>query len=172
VPITIAKDAGDNIVISFYFGLLMANSLTLITISSDYSWTMETVDLATKSYVTNAISNITIPSTEGLATETYVNTNLASKAEKITLVDATTTTTTTQLLQPNKLYVFGEVSSLTISLVDGEVTDEYMFRFTSGSTPTTLTLPSSIKWAKEVSIETGDYEFNISGELGMYAKFE
>ncbi|MFI3322075.1 MAG: hypothetical protein R3Y50_06075, partial [Rikenellaceae bacterium] len=39
VPITIAKDAGDNIVISFYFGLLMANSLTLITISSDYSWT-------------------------------------------------------------------------------------------------------------------------------------
>ncbi|MFI3323028.1 MAG: hypothetical protein R3Y50_10995, partial [Rikenellaceae bacterium] len=73
VPITIAKDAGDNIVISFYFGLLMANSLTLITISSDYSWTTETVDLATKTYVTNAISNITIPSTEGLATETYVD---------------------------------------------------------------------------------------------------
>ena len=54
----------------------------------------------------------------------------------------------TQELSPNTYYEFGECTSLTVTLaaeVSG-IYNEYMFEFTSGTTPTTLGLPSKVKW--------------------------
>jgi hypothetical protein len=50
---------------------------------------------------------------------------------------------------PNKYYTFGEVTELWIELgeVYSSIENEYTFTFTSGETPTTLTLPESIQWA-------------------------
>lgn len=50
---------------------------------------------------------------------------------------------TTVTLEPNKLYVFPEMASLTVTLGtpnDASVANEYHFFFTSGATATTLTL--------------------------------
>lgn len=54
----------------------------------------------------------------------------------------------TKELQPNVYYVFGECSSLTITLAAEipNIYNEYMFQFTSGTAPTTLGLPSTVKW--------------------------
>lgn len=73
------------------------------------------------------------------------------------------TNDTTFTLTPNKFHVWGTVSSLTLSL--GEVSsthlDEFMFQFTSGSVETVLTLPNSVNWVKEPTIET-DMTYQVS----------
>ncbi len=64
-------------------------------------------------------------------------------------VQTVTGTDVTQELQPNILYTFGEVTSLSLTLATPTNTarvNEYMFQFTSGTTATTLTLPSTVKW--------------------------
>lgn len=51
-------------------------------------------------------------------------------------------------LRPNTFYIFGECTSLTITLaaeIPG-IYNEYMFQFSSGDTPTVLNVPDSIKW--------------------------
>jgi hypothetical protein len=51
-------------------------------------------------------------------------------------------------IEPNKFYVFPEMASLDITLggeIDASIVQEYKFRFTSGATATTLTLPEDIK---------------------------
>jgi hypothetical protein len=57
-------------------------------------------------------------------------------------------------LEPNKFYVFPEMSTLSITL-GGEANDaivqEYKFRFISGNTATTLEIPSYVKGAFSVS---------------------
>lgn len=55
-------------------------------------------------------------------------------------------TATTASIDPNKMYVWGEVASLNISLNAGEqgVANVYFLEFYSGSTPTTLVLPASV----------------------------
>ena len=56
---------------------------------------------------------------------------------------------TTYELPPNQYHIWGEVTSLNLTLASGEsgYVKDYMFEFTSGSTATTLTLPSAVKWA-------------------------
>lgn len=52
-------------------------------------------------------------------------------------------TNTTVTIEPNKLYIFPEMASLTVTLgtpSDMNVANEYHFFFTSGATATTLTL--------------------------------
>lgn len=60
----------------------------------------------------------------------------------------TGTSSTPYSIAPNTLHVWGEVTALYLSLTTGEVgyVQEYMIQFTSGSTATTLELPSTIKW--------------------------
>lgn len=55
-------------------------------------------------------------------------------------------TETTAAIDPNKVYIWGEVASLDISLNAGEegVANVYFLEFYSGSTATTLTLPASV----------------------------
>ena len=55
--------------------------------------------------------------------------------------------------EPNTFYVFPECTELTFSPTidaprDG-LAHEYLFQFTSGSTPTTLNLPDGIRWAND-----------------------
>ena len=86
-------------------------------------------------------------------------------------VEVVESTTTTQEIQPNKFYKFGEVSSLNITLAaitDTSVLNEYMFEFTSGSTATTLTLPNTIKWLETPTIESNKiYQCSIVDNVGV-----
>lgn len=70
---------------------------------------------------------------------------------------------TTVTLEPNKLYVFPEMASLTITLgtpTDSNVANEYHFFFTSGSTATTLTLNDVLSDAYSIEANM-KYEVSI-----------
>lgn len=74
------------------------------------------------------------------------------------------TSSTTFTLTPNVLHVWDTVTKLTLTLgteVSG-VANEYLFQFTSGSTATTLSLPDTIKWQEDLTIETNKtYQVSI-----------
>lgn len=86
-------------------------------------------------------------------------------------VEVVESATTTQEIQPNKFYKFGEVSSLNITLAaitDTSVLNEFMFEFVSGATATTLTLPSSVKWLETPTIESNKiYQCSIVDNIGV-----
>ena len=72
-------------------------------------------------------------------------------------------TDTTVTLDPNKLYVFPEMASLTVTLAepsDANVANEYHFFFTSGSTATTLTLNDVLSDAYSIEANM-KYEVSI-----------
>jgi hypothetical protein len=79
-------------------------------------------------------------------------------------VTAVSGTSVTQELQAGIFYSFGALTALTVTLqtpVSGMV-NEYKFEFDSGSTATTLSLPSSIVWQEAPSIEANKhYEISI-----------
>lgn len=98
-----------------------------------------------------------IPDVGQLATKT----ELSSKANKVSVENVSENT---KELQPNKYYIFGETETLTLTLAAGEENklSEYMFEFTSGTTPTTLTLPESVKWIGSNTIEASKtYQVSI-----------
>ena len=79
---------------------------------------------------------------------------------------------TTNILQPNMVYNFGEVEALNIVFADGEANgfNEYAFTFISGATPTTLTMPTTVKWANELTVEANkQYEINVANNIGLWA---
>lgn len=73
-------------------------------------------------------------------------------------------------LAPNTYYRWGEISALTITLgaeISG-ITNEYCFEFVSGETATTLTVPDTISWVQEPSIEAGKtYQVSILNGIGV-----
>ena len=74
-----------------------------------------------------------------------------------------TSSDTTVTLQPNILYVFPEMSSLTITLgtpINTNVANEYHFFFTSGQTATTLTLNDVLSDAYSIEANM-KYEVSI-----------
>lgn len=80
------------------------------------------------------------------------------------------TSDTTFALTPNVFHVWGTVASLTLTLGAGEsgVMNEYMFQFTSGSTATTLSLPSSVSWINDSTIEANKtYQVSILNNLAV-----
>lgn len=94
-------------------------------------------------------------------------TELSKKADKTATENVAEAT---KELQPNKYYIFGEVATLTITLAAGEenVLAEYMFEFTSGTTPTTLSLPEGIKWIGESTIEASKtYQVSIVNNIAV-----
>lgn len=116
-----------------------------------------TVDTALDATSTNPVQNAVI------------TTNLNGKAEKITEVNHGTSDTSLALT-PNVFHVWGTVESLTLTLGTGEsgVMNEYMFQFDSGSTATTLSLPSSVKWITDNTIETNKtYQVSILNNLAV-----
>lgn len=87
------------------------------------------------------------------------------------VVDCTDSQDTNYTLSPNKKYIFGTKSTLTITLeqpTDTTIVNHYYFEFTSGSTATTLSLPASIKWTSEPSIKSNKiYQISIENNLGV-----
>ena len=72
-------------------------------------------------------------------------------------------TNTVVTLQPNILYVFPEMASLTVTLgtpTDSDVANEYHFFFTSGATATTLTLNDVLSDAYSIEANM-KYEVSI-----------
>ena len=102
------------------------------------------------------------------ATKGYVDNSLLGKANKISVVQ---TSASTIEINPNTFYKFGEVASLTItlaSITDNTIYNEYMFEFVSGTTATTLTLPSSIKWLETPTIDANKiYQCSIVDNIGI-----
>jgi len=78
---------------------------------------------------------------------------------------AMTASDTTPTLDPNKLYVFPEMASLTPTLntpSDNTIVNEYHFVFESGSTATVLTLPASVLQPDGFTVEANmHYEISI-----------
>ncbi len=89
--------------------------------------------------------------------------------------------TTYALLQPNKLYVFGEVESLTVNFDVSSTSDtvkEYMFQFTCpedvDTVVTFLPLDYAIRWAGDAfEPEAGmTYQVSVVNHLGIYVSWE
>nr|DAX15141.1 MAG TPA: hypothetical protein [Bacteriophage sp.] len=62
------------------------------------------------------------------------------------------------------------METLTLTLAAGEENKlyEYMFEFTSGTTPTTLTLPESVKWIGSNTIEASKtYQVSIVNNIAV-----
>lgn len=93
-------------------------------------------------------------------------------AQKKTTKNSVSGSTVTQALNPNEFYVFGEVSTLTVTFTandDPTVMSEYHFRFTSGATPTVLTLPSGVVFPDTLTVEANKtYEVSIVDNYGVY----
>ena len=94
--------------------------------------------------------------------------DISGKANKISVVQ---TSASTIEINPNTFYKFGEVASLNItlaSITDNTIYNEYMFEFVSGTTATTLTLPSSIKWLETPTIDANKiYQCSIVDNIGL-----
>ena len=117
--------------------------------------------------------NVPNPSTGTLSIKkdgTYNVTDYASVEVKTAMEKVNVTgTTVTQELAPNKFYVFGEVTSLTITLGtgDSDLANDYHFRFTSGSTATVLSLPQTVNMPTGFAVEASKvYEISIVDNYG------
>lgn len=85
------------------------------------------------------------------------------------------TSDTTFELTPNTFHIWDEVSSLDLSLgaETSGVANEYLFQFTSGSTPTTLSLPDDIKFTDDLVIEVNKiYQISILKGLGSVLSWD
>ena len=78
-------------------------------------------------------------------------------------------------IQPNVLYVWGEVTELDITLMpptNPSIVNEYMIQFTSGEVATTLILPSEIKWMSTPIIQANKvYQISIVNNLAVMGEF-
>ncbi len=86
-------------------------------------------------------------------------------------IDRIETTATHFAIKPNVDYSFAECKTLIIDFFEGKPNkrNEYMFSFTSGATPTVLTLPGTIKWVNELTIEANKrYEISIVDNIGLW----
>lgn len=92
------------------------------------------------------------------------------------IVDLSSSSTVyTTAIDPNKMYLFGEKETLTISgLTEGLdfIVNEYMFQFTSGNVATTLNVPNTVVWLKEPDIQTNKiYQVSIENNLGIIGEW-
>ena len=80
-------------------------------------------------------------------------------------------TDVTMQINPNILYIFGTMTSLNLTLAtptDSTRVNEYMIQFISGATPTTLTLPSIVKWIGSNYISASKtYQISIVNNLAV-----
>lgn len=77
-------------------------------------------------------------------------------------------------LDPNKFYVFGEVAALDVSFSAGTAgqVNEYHFAFTSGITPTELSLPADVVMPDDFSVTADhDYEISVINNKGVFVSW-
>lgn len=119
-------------------------------------------------------------------TETLLNADLVSSqsigevedfnlqiVSQIPVIEVSTTASTFTI-ESNTMYRFGNRTELTINLAPGreDIVNEYMFQFTSASVPTTLTVPSSVKWLKAPEIKSNKtYMVSIENNLGIIGEW-
>ena len=92
---------------------------------------------------------------------------------QIPIIEAPTDTSTFTI-EPNQMYRFGNRTELTINLAPGreDIVNEYMFQFMSTSVPTTLTVPSAVKWLKDPEIKSDKtYMVSIENNLGIIGEW-
>lgn len=78
-------------------------------------------------------------------------------------------------INPNKLNVWGNVASLRITFLNGDVdvANEYMLQFTPSSDSFTLTFTDGVIWMEEPEFEAGyTYQVSILNGLAIYAEWE
>ena len=78
-------------------------------------------------------------------------------------------------LASNTFYIWDEVTSLTLTIEDeiAGVANKYIFRFISGSEPTTLILPDSIKFNSDFTIEENKiYQISILNGFGTVMSWD
>ena len=166
-------------------GMIMENENSQYTIINDFSYEdvapnkfiidvqsydiykMIGTNMETEVYIFAAISiendNITIKelsfSTNNEITVSVKTVPLSNGTERITKTSSDTNVT----IEPNKLYVWPEISSLTITLAaptNNNIANEYHFFFESGATPTNLTL-------NDVLSDTYTIEANMKYEVSI-----
>lgn len=95
--------------------------------------------------------------------------------EKLDLIDFNTTVNgasgaVTATIEPNDFVIFGECTSLNITLapdLEGK-TSEYTFQFTSGDQSTVLTLPTNIQWIGSNQIlPNTTYQVSIQNNIAV-----
>ena len=72
------------------------------------------------------------------------------------------------------MYLFGTRTALNISFNAGNpnYVSQYMFQFSSGSTPTILTVPNTVIWFKDPSISANkQYQVNVENNLGLIGEW-
>ena len=80
-------------------------------------------------------------------------------------------TSGSETISPNTFHVWGSVTGLTIEFgeeVSG-VANEYLFQFTSGTTPTSLTLPDGIQWVNGAPNINANktYQVSVVNNIGL-----
>ena len=114
--------------------------------------------------------------TGGFGTKALTDNGQYAEFAKPTKVESGGSGTVTKQIKPNTFYKFGEVTNLAISFAAEEsgIENEYKFEFVSGTTPTTLSLPDSVKWSggNAPTIEANKtYQVSIVNNLAVYAAF-
>lgn len=127
----------------------------------------------------NAVNEVSSGSGSGsgYATEQWVgqqgyltqHQDISGKADKVAVVDHGTSDTTFALTA-NVFHKWGVVSSLTLTIASGAAgyLSEYMFEFQSGSTATSLSLPSTVTWVDTPTIEANKtYQVSIVNDIAI-----
>ena len=143
-------------------------------------------ELAAKQDVISDIDTIRTNAANYKGTVTSVKINGVSKSPSSGVVDLgyinkqlSTSTSSSMILSPNVYYrnTSTSLSTLTITLgsvSNSNILNEYFVEFTTRSTGTTVSLPSSIKWAngEAPTFENGKtYQISIVNNLGVCTKF-
>lgn len=152
----------------FIIGLFSTGGMLIIQSS--------TVDIIkeTKAY-TSKVDFIQILKS-GQGTKALTDNGQYAEFAKPTKVESGGSGSVTKQIKPNTFYKFGSCSKLTITFAAEEsgIENEYKFEFVSGTTPTTLSLPDSVKWSggNAPTIEASKtYQVSIVNNLAVYAAF-
>lgn len=137
-----------------------------------YTKTQADTKFATNSSVDNVaadfIGRIGTVSTEVTSQGTRI-TALENAPDAMPIVEQTEATAT---IQPDVLNKWGEVATLTIDLAEGAAgyAHEYCIEFVSGETATTLSLPETVKFPDEPTIEANmRYQISIVNNIALIA---
>lgn len=81
--------------------------------------------------------------------------NRVSGGATATNTTITNQSSTTATIAPNTLNKWDEVAELTLALgaETPGIVNEYLIQFTSGATPTVVTVPEDVKWASPLKIK-------------------
>lgn len=181
-----SKTSGGAVI--FYYSATINNvieSAMFIVMDHDYSWTYSTSKTTIPAAVTEAtVSGWGFTKNAGTVTGVKINGNTQNPSNGVVDLgyvnkQLSTSTSSSMTLSPNIYYrnTNTSLSSLTITLgsvSNSNILNEYFVEFTTRSAGTTVSLPSSIKWANGVTptFENGKtYQISIVNNLGTCVKF-